>query len=176
VASLRGERIELRPLAATDVPRLAELGADPSVARWWPEITDEKLLAKAEGRDDVTAFAVEHEGEVIGLAHFYDPGDEEYEHAAIDLFVGAPHQGRGLGQDTVRTLARWLVSEHGHHRLTIDPALENERAIRCYEAVGFKRVGVLRRYWRAPDGEWKDGLLLDLLAEELEPPPATRTP
>jgi aminoglycoside 6'-N-acetyltransferase len=51
--------------------------------------------------------------------------------------------------------------------LTIDPALANEPAIRAYEAVGFKRVGVLRRYWRDPEGVWQDGLLLDLLADEL---------
>jgi hypothetical protein len=28
-------------------------------------------------------------------------------------------------------------------------------------------VGVLRKYWRDPDGVWQDGLLLDLLSEEL---------
>jgi len=28
-------------------------------------------------------------------------------------------------------------------------------------------VGVLRRYWRDPQGVWQDGLLLDLLADEL---------
>ena len=64
-------------------------------------------------------------------------------------------------------VARWLIDERGHHRLTIDPALANDPAIRAYEAVGFKRVGVLRRYWRDPEGVWQDGLLLDLLADEL---------
>ena len=28
-------------------------------------------------------------------------------------------------------------------------------------------VGVLRAYERAPDGSWRDGLLMDLLADEL---------
>jgi aminoglycoside 6'-N-acetyltransferase len=67
----------------------------------------------------------------------------------------------------VRTLARHLFEERGHHRVTIDPAAANARAIRSYERVGFRRVGVMRRYWRDPDGEWQDGLLLDLLAGEL---------
>jgi aminoglycoside 6'-N-acetyltransferase len=49
----------------------------------------------------------------------------------------------------------------------IDPAADNAAAIRAYEKVGFRPVGVMRKYWRAPDGEWRDGLLLDLLAEEL---------
>ena len=64
-------------------------------------------------------------------------------------------------------MARHLVDDLGHHRLVIDPAAHNERAIRCYEKVGFKRVGVQREYWLDADGVWRDGLLLDLLAEEL---------
>jgi aminoglycoside 6'-N-acetyltransferase len=68
----------------------------------------------------------------------------------------------------VRTLARWLFDVRGHHRITIDPAVANERAIRAYERVGFRRVGVMRRYERGADGTWHDGLLLDLLPEELE--------
>jgi aminoglycoside 6'-N-acetyltransferase len=167
VARLEGERVRLRPLEAGDVERLTEIGAETEVARWWGEITREHLVEQAEGRDKATAFAVEHEGELIGLAQFSEPGEDEFKHANIDLFLTAAVHGRGLGRDAVRTLARWLVEERGHHRLTIDPALANEPAIRAYEAVGFKRVGVLRRYWRDPNGVWQDGLLLDLLAEEL---------
>jgi len=57
----------------------------------------------------------------------------------------------------------------GHHRLTIDPAADNLAAIRAYEKVGFRTVGVMREYWRAPDGTWHDGLLMDLPAAELGP-------
>ncbi len=67
--------------------------------------------------------------------------------------------GRGIGRDAVDTLARHLVQDRGHHRLVIDPA-----------AVTFRPVGVLRRYERDVDGaRWHDGLLMDLLAEELQP-------
>jgi aminoglycoside 6'-N-acetyltransferase len=51
----------------------------------------------------------------------------------------------------------------GHHRFTIDPAAENARAIRAYASAGFEPVGVLRSYWRGPDGRWRDGLLMDLV-------------
>ena len=113
--------------------RLAEIGAEPEIARWWGEITREHLLDKAEGRDDATGFAIEHEGEVIGLAQFSEPGEDEFKHANIDLFLTSSLHGRGLGRDAVRTLARWLIDERDHHRLTIDPALANEPAIRAYE-------------------------------------------
>ena len=157
----------LRPLKAADAPRLAEIAAEPEVARWWLGLTEQDLLEKAGPDEDGFVFAVEVDGELIGLAQADEDTDPDYRHASIDLFLTMARHGQGLGADTVRTLARWLFDERGHHRITIDPAVANERAIRSYERVGFKRVGVLRRYERGPDGTWHDGLLLDLLPEDL---------
>lgn len=69
------------------------------------------------------------------------------------------------------TLVRYLVGDRGHHRLVIDPATDSEVAIRCCSAVGSRPVGVVRRYERDADGTgWHDGLLMDLLADELGDP------
>ena len=67
----------------------------------------------------------------------------------------------------MRTLISWLFDVRRHHRLTVDPAAENARAVHVYEKLGFRRVGVLRRYERVEDGEWRDALLMELLADEL---------
>ena len=113
------------------------------------------------------AFAVEADGQVIGLVQYWEENEPDYRHAAIDLFLDPAWHGRGLGADAVRTLARFLFEHRGHHRITIDPAAHNQRAIRSYQRVGFRPVGIMRRYERAPDGSWHDGLLLDLLPEDL---------
>lgn len=42
-----------------------------------------------------------------------------------------------------------------------------ERAIRAYEAVGFRRVGIMRAHERGADGSWRDGLLMDLLVGDM---------
>jgi aminoglycoside 6'-N-acetyltransferase len=167
VVELHGDRVVLRPLAEGDVTRLVDLGAHPEVARWWPTITAESLLAQARGEDDAVGYAIVVEGELAGVIQHYEETDEEFRHAGIDLWLGVPFQGRGLGTDAVRTMARHLVRDRGHHRLVIDPAAHNERAIRAYQKAGFRRVGVMREYWRDPDGVWRDGLRLDLLASEL---------
>ena len=168
VMELRGDRVVLRPLAEADVPRIVELGADPEVARWWRGLTYEHVLEKARGEDDgAVVFAIVVDGEVAGMIQYFEENDEEFRHASIDLFLGTPYHDHGLGTDAVRTMARHLIRDRGHHRLTIDPAAHNERAIRCYEKVGFRPVGVMREYWLDPDGVWRDGLLLDLLAKEL---------
>jgi aminoglycoside 6'-N-acetyltransferase len=164
---LSGGRVALRPLEAADVPRLAEIAAEPEVARWWLGISEADLRELADPGEETFVFAVELEGEVIGLAQVDEELEPDYRHANVDLFLTSARHSQGLGADTVRTLAHWLFDGRGHHRITIDPALANERAIRSYERLGFKRVGVMRRYERGADGEWHDGLLLDLLPEEL---------
>ena len=168
---LRGERVVLRTLDEDDVERIVELGADPEVERWWRGLTHEHVLEKARGEDEgMAVFAILVDGEVAGMIQYHEELDEEYRHAGIDLFLGTPYHDGGLGTDAVRTMVRHLIHDRGHRRLTIDPAAHNERAIRCYEKVGFERVGILRQNWLDLDGVWRDSLLLDLLADDLTPP------
>jgi aminoglycoside 6'-N-acetyltransferase len=56
------------------------------------------------------------------------------------------------------------MAERGHHRVTIDPAVDNAAAIRSYEKSGFPRVGVMRSAWRDGwAGEWRDTLFMELV-------------
>jgi aminoglycoside 6'-N-acetyltransferase len=165
--TLRGERVTLRPITVADIPRLAEIAAEPEVAHWWLGLTEDALREKARPEEDAMVLVIEEGGEVVGLVEAGEENEPDYRHASIDIFVTAARRGQGLGADAIRTLARHLFEARGHHRITIDPAATNERAIRVYERVGFKRVGIMRRYERGVDGEWHDGLLLDLLRDEL---------
>jgi aminoglycoside 6'-N-acetyltransferase len=167
VAELKGERVVLRPLAIDDLPAVAAIQAQPSVAARWGEPDEADLRAKQDGTEGVVAYAIDFDGQVVGLIEYHEEDDPMYRHAGIDIFIAEEVHGRGLGTDAVRTLARYLVRERGHHRLTIDPAADNVAAIRAYEKVGFRPVGVMRQYERLPGGDWHDGLLMDLLADEL---------
>jgi aminoglycoside 6'-N-acetyltransferase len=156
----------LRAFEAGDSERIAEINATPEVARWWRPRSPAELLAEI-AEDEVAAWIVEVDGEVVGFVQAYEESDPEFRHAGLDLFLHPDVHGRGLGRDVVRTVVRHLIV-CGHHRVVIDPAVANQRAIATYEAVGFRRVGVLRRYWwDHVEGRWADGLLLDLLADEL---------
>ena len=68
---------------------------------------------------------------------------------------------------TPSTRSAATIHDHRHHRLVIDPATDDVAAIRCYTKVGFRPVGVMRQYERGPDGTGHDGLLMEMLAEEL---------
>jgi aminoglycoside 6'-N-acetyltransferase len=124
-------------------------------------------VAEDLAEDGMETLVIEHEGQVAGAIQWSAEDEPDYRHAGIDIYLDPALHGRGLGTDAVRTLAKHLIADHGHRRLVIDPAADNVAAIRCYSKVGFRPVGVMRRYERGVDGTWHDGLLMDLLADEL---------
>lgn len=164
---LHGTATTLRPVHGDDAPRLAEILTHPDVARWWPHYDEERVRRELIDAEDTVVFVIEVDGAVVGSVQYIEEPSPHYRHATIDIFLDPKWQGQGLGTDAVRTLARHLVHDRRHHRLAIDPAAENERAIRTYRRVGFRDVGVMRKYERGADGTWHDGLLMDLLAEDL---------
>jgi len=151
---------------AGDEALLLEIFSDPTVARWWGE-PSKSVADTMQADEGESHFLIEVGGETIGMIQSYEETDAMYRHAGIDISIRSPWQGKGLGPEAIRTLAHFLIDERGHHRLTIDPAAHNTNAIKAYERVGFKPVGVMRKYERGPDGKWHDGLLMDMLAEEL---------
>ncbi|MFN8123905.1 MAG: GNAT family protein [Thermoleophilia bacterium] len=168
MAVLRGERVVLRPVTDGDAEALAAILAEESVARWWsPGTALENAEAWLEDDEDTTVWVIEADGATAGSISAWEQSDPDYRHAGIDLFLSTAHQGRGLGTDAIRTVARHLFADRGHHRITIDPSAANARAIAAYRRVGFREVGVLRRYERGRDGTFHDGLLMDLLDGEL---------
>jgi aminoglycoside 6'-N-acetyltransferase len=159
--TLTGERLTLRTPRDGDADVLTAILAEPEVARWWGAndiagVREELASAFVIVIDDMTAGWVLCDEETT-------PG---YLHVAFDIMLTASAQGQGYGRETLRLAIRHFIAR-GHHRFTIDPAVHNERAIRCYASVGFKPVGVMRKYERLDDGPWHDALLMDLLADEL---------
>ncbi len=164
--TLQGKRVTLHPLAPSEIDPLAQaIAEDETTSPWWGD--DAEKVKKWLTEERAHPFAIQAGDTVVGVITFYEEADPDYKFAGIDIGVLAPYSGRGLGPDALRTLARYLFNERGHHRIVIDPTAKNHRAIRAYEKVGFRPVGIMRRYERGPDGEWRDGLLMDLLADEL---------
>jgi len=166
---LQGEQVVLRPGQPANLDALEVIFATPEVARWWHGYDRARIeRAALEGDDpDETVYVIEVDGQVAGIVQSHEDPSPDYRSAGIDIALGPAWHGTGVGLDAIRTLARHLINDHGHHRLTIDPAMANERAIAAYTKVGFRPVGVVRDHERAADGTWHDGLLMDLLAGEL---------
>ena len=150
----------LRRATEADVDALVELLDEESVRPWWGD----------NDADDVRGtlahtWCIEVDGELAGLLHIHEETDPEYPSVELDIALATRFQGAGLGRRALKAAIRDYIAR-GHHRFMIAPAAHNERAIRCYEAIGFKPIGIARESDRAPDGSWWDSLLMDLLARE----------
>jgi aminoglycoside 6'-N-acetyltransferase len=157
VPELRGQIVTLRPLRFDDAAALRAIHAEPAVAAWWGSMDDDFPFDEP----GTTRLTIWVDGQVAGLIQYGEEDEPDYRHAWIDIFVATAQHGRGVGTDAVKTVARHLVEERGHHRITIDPTVDNTAAVRAYEKAGFERVGVMRLAERSPEGVWRDALLME---------------
>jgi aminoglycoside 6'-N-acetyltransferase len=130
---VRGRLTTLRPAGADDVDRLVAWHADPEVARYW----DDETFTRAEmeerlARDGVGAWIVEEAGEPVGYLQVHSDG--------LDMFLIPAARGRGLGPDAGRAMTEHLIRERGRRRVTVDPYVWNEGAVRAWERAGFVEV------------------------------------
>jgi aminoglycoside 6'-N-acetyltransferase len=155
---LRGELTVVRTATAGDADLLVGWHADPEVARFWDgeTFTREEMLDRL-ARADVDAFIVEAVGEAVGYLQAWREDDDA--EGGIDMFLIPHARGRGLGPDAARTLVRHLRDERRWRRVTVDPYLWNEAAIRAWRRVGFVEVEE-----REPDEEHTARWLLMELA------------
>lgn len=174
--TLAGRLVTLRAASPDDAATIGAILDEPGVGEWWRRSEWERVDEK-----DAATFAIVWVGPgktagggrgcgdpaaglVVGCIQYVEELDPDYHSASVDIFVSSTAQGRGVGADAMRTLIAWLVDVRGHHRITVDPAAANRRAIHVYEKLGFRPVGLLREYERVADGRWRDALLMELLA------------
>lgn len=162
IVRVGGHELTLRALTPDDAPELKRIHAAPAVARWWDRPEEDFPLGDEPEQARLTLLV---DGRVAGLIQYWEEPTPRYRHATIDLFLDPPLHGRGIGAEALRLLIEHLTAERGHHRLTIDPALDNAAAIRCYEKAGFRRVGVLHGYEHRGGGDYRDALLMELATE-----------
>jgi aminoglycoside 6'-N-acetyltransferase len=167
---LVGDTVRLRRATTDDVERIVAIRSTPEVFSRWAGGDLRQEFFDDVASDELTLLVIEDgEGRVIGGIQWHEELDPMYRHADVDIYIDPAMHGRGFGTDAISTLVDYLITAVGHQRLVIDPAADNAAAIACYSRVGFKPVGIMRRYERGADGIWHDGLLMDLLAEEFVP-------
>jgi aminoglycoside 6'-N-acetyltransferase len=130
---VRGRLTSLRPAGPDDVDRLVAWHADPEVSRYW----DDETFTRGEmedrlARPDVEPWIVEEDGAPVGYLQVHPEG--------LDMFLVPHARGRGLGPDAGRAMARHLLEVRGRSRVTVDPYVWNQTAVRAWERSGFVEV------------------------------------
>jgi len=153
-AAIRGERVLVRPATLDDADLLVRWHDDPEVARYWDgeTYTRDEMRARL-ARGGVAAYVVEAGGEPVGYLQTWRD-DEAPGTAGMDMFLVPEARGRGLGADAGRAVAVHLLAS-GVARVTVDPYLWNEVAVRAWGRAGFRPVAE-----REPDDEHTSRWLL----------------
>lgn len=157
---LQGPLVTLRDPRASDLEAITAVLAEPEVAEWWVGYDAEKVRAELIGEPQTTRI-IEVDQQAVGALLVIRGEDPEYPTTVMHIFLATASRGRRIGEEAMALAIRHEFSQ-GISRITLDPNVKNEGAIRSYERLGFRRIGVLRDYQVRPNGTLEDGLFLDL--------------
>jgi RimJ/RimL family protein N-acetyltransferase len=174
---LQGERVILRAMERSDLPRwhelmnrevaLVSLGYSP----WQPLplAALEQSFEKQLEADERSWFVIEIENKVVGHIGLKSwSWDRRTGSAEFGLSIYDPeYLGQGYGREALNLLLDWAFRIQNWRRIWCDTLGTNERAIRSYRACGFVEEGRLRQH-DYHDGGYVDVVILGLLRTEWE--------
>jgi len=167
--------------------RLGAIEADkigPALSRWLQDSEFSRLEdtgpSKLYSAKQVQAFFEKNDKNMYSFA-IYSLADDKligetglwgFDWAARNAWLGIglgerDYWGKGYGTDAMNVLLRFAFHELNLHRVTLDVFEYNPRAIHCYEKVGFKHEGRLRKILNRDGRRW-DEVYMGILRSEWE--------
>lgn len=148
ISCTAGSRLCLRPWRS----------ADEREHRTWPDYTDPlshlwnlprvprgseffSFLRSPGAERWMWAIEMSDDGTLIGRISLRDI-DRWRCQARLGISLAAPYVGHGLGTEAMRLFLDYFFEEAGFSTMLLDVAAFNQRAVRCYEHLGFSRVRV----------------------------------
>jgi aminoglycoside 6'-N-acetyltransferase len=170
----QNENLKVRRLEVNDKQLLAKWLSNPEVLEFYEGRDNPFDLAKVNSvfyasDDDVVKCIIEYEGKSIGYIQYYELdgatkkgyGYKSGRIYGIDQFIGeADYWNRGIGTLLVSSMTAFLFEHFKADKVVMDPQVWNERAIKCYEKCGFRKVKILPKH-ELHEGEFRDCWLIE---------------
>ncbi|MEH0445691.1 MULTISPECIES: GNAT family N-acetyltransferase [unclassified Streptomyces] len=167
------DTVRLRPVREDDLPMLEQFMLDPEAAGTfsWFGWTDpgrmrrrwaENGMLSVDGGQLMVASGTEPLG-FVAWRRIVTVPQSSYWNIGIQLLPRA--QGRGVGTQAQRLLARYLFAHTPAVRIEAHTDVENIAEQRALEKAGFTREGVLRSVVFR-DGRWRDSLSYSVLRDD----------
>lgn len=150
----------LRLARPDEAGRITALWTAPENAMWMEPPEPGEVESAIEAGD---AFLWEDEGQVTGFATVMTWVPQVWGLSALAV------TRRGSGAPLLRAVLAEIFGARDAHRIGFDVTVDNARALRLYDRLGFQREGLIRECWLRPDGKWVDCLLMGLLRREWQP-------
>ena len=156
---IENEDLQVRTLVESDKILLAKWLSNPEVLQYYEGRDNPFDVEKVEqeffvDEESVTRCLIEFDETAIGYIQFYEIDEEErrvYGYVdskkviyGMDQFIGeVSYWNKGIGTKLVSSVVEFLIREKGAGRIVMDPRMQNDRAIYCYEKCGFTKVELL---------------------------------
>lgn len=169
---LKGKHVTLRAIERDDLKTLhgltqhveASILADGA---WepMPLAALEKRFDRGLERNNTSWFGIIAEDRLIGDINLHSI-DTRSRVAAFGVAIyEETMQGRGYGHEAIGLFLDWAFFIENYERIWLTTWATNERAIRCYRALGFTEEG-RQRHQLFIDGAYVDVVLMGLLRTE----------
>ncbi len=174
-----GKKVMLAPLEAAHLARYIGLSADPELVAtmgWRPFADGEtarfrqslaSLTVPGCESGEITVFSILDRADGTPLGYVclkgFDPARRCAE-LGIAL-MDSKYRNGGRGTEALRLALHYGFEELGLEMVALTVFLDNHRAVRAYEAVGFVAVELLPAAWKLPDGTLVDLRLMECRRE-----------
>lgn len=168
---LKGEKVYLRLMQVSDIKRLSDLSNDYEVKKYNDEMldTDKKIYIDQDSSNvsicKRKAVSIINKKNVLVGFITYKPNDYCNNVYSIGITIGKKYWNRGYGEDSIKTLIRYLFDDLNAKRIQLEVAAENIRAIKCYKKCGFIEEKIRKaRYYI--DEKYTDVIIMGILKKE----------
>lgn len=170
---LCGSRVYLRPVEEDDLTSLRIWFNDPEIRRLIGEVTPmsaagaEQFYAQIKTDINRVWFTVvlkenDHIIGEAGLLRIFYP----WRTADLSIILGDKfYWGKGYGSEAILLLMDYAFGSLALHRLSIGVVGFNERALKFYEKVGFRREGIQRDGYFS-NHQFSDFVMMSILEDE----------
>jgi len=165
---LVGKKCYLSPIDINDAEKYTEWLNDQEVVKYLPlnhfalSLNNEKEFLQTLVKDHNYAIIDLKSNQLIGnigINNF----DGIYQSGEIGIFIGnKDYWNRGYGTEAMTLLISYCFDILNLHSITLCTHETNKRAIKCYEKIGFKKVGEYRERILI-NQKYENLVLMDLL-------------
>ena len=157
------ENVTTERATEADIPAIMAIERTPGfedfVGRWSAE-----QHAAEMARDSTRYFVLRDGDEVTAFAIFQHIGEPD-RRVHLKRIV-ARDAGQGAGTRLLSSALDWLYTETETNRVDLDLFVENERARRSYDKLGYVLEGRHRDNHRSVDGRIRDALIMSILRKD----------
>ncbi|WP_315081927.1 GNAT family protein [uncultured Clostridium sp.] len=168
---LKGEKIYLRLMQVSDINRLYDLANDYEVKKYNNKILEMgKKIQINEGFNNLSickrkAVSIINKKDVLVGFMTYKQSDYCKNVYSIGITIGKKYWNRGYGEDSIKTLIKYLFDDLNAKRIQLEVVSENLRAIKCYKKCGFIEEKIRKAIYYM-DGEYTDIIIMGILKKE----------